>query len=348
MTGVTAEPVAGSAVSLTLTAQVSNGGNDALPAGLPLTFYARGKPSERLRPPRAWRPAGSVQSGAELGAPTTGGDWDIVVVPNGGQSTLGDAVLCEIPAEVRVNIGVTDVPLVSVWNLVSVPVQPDNPDVATVQRPISGTYTAILGYNGGLQQYGLATTTLPGLATVEAGRGYWIRETLVPLPDEEEPWQMRRSLRCASSASTCPRVNPVPLAAGWNLTGYLPVASLPVTEALSGVQGAYGAVLGFDGTAASYYPNLEAGTNTLAELAPSAGFSISATQAITLQYPLTAGLGDHADGAAHRHPVACGTSGPDPAGRAGSGRPSELHLGEPVWPGLPARRQARPHRSARP
>ena len=39
--------------------------------------------------------------------------------------------------------------------------------------------------------------------------------------------------------------------------------------------------------ASSYYPDLEDGYNTLAELRPSAGYWISATQAITLQFPIT-------------------------------------------------------------
>ena len=63
---------------------------------------------------------------------------------------------------------------------------------------------------------------------------------------------------------------------------------MPVTEALGSIKGAYGAVLGFDRTGVSYYPDLDDGYNTLAELRPSAGYWISTTQAITLQFPIPA------------------------------------------------------------
>ena len=46
-------------------------------------------------------------------------------------------------------------------------------------------------------------------------------------------------------------------------------------------------MLGFEGTALSYYPDLDPSYNTLRWMAPGYGYWISATQAITLQYPLT-------------------------------------------------------------
>ena len=84
-----------------------------------------------------------------------------------------------------------------------------------------------------------------------------------------------------------PEEQPLPLASGWNLTAYLPRQPLTVTEALQGIAGKYGAVLGFERTALSYYPDLDPSYNTLRWMAPNYGYWISATQAITLQYPLT-------------------------------------------------------------
>ena len=84
-----------------------------------------------------------------------------------------------------------------------------------------------------------------------------------------------------------PEDQPLSLASGWNLAGYLPRQPLTVTTALQGIAGQYGAVLGFERTALSYYPDLDPSYNTLYWMAPGYGYWISATQAITLQYPVT-------------------------------------------------------------
>ena len=88
-------------------------------------------------------------------------------------------------------------------------------------------------------------------------------------------------------ARLLPEDQPLPLASGWNLAAYLPRQPLTVTEALQGIAGNYGAVLGFEDTALSYYPDLDPSYNTLRWMAPGYGYWISATQAITLQYPVT-------------------------------------------------------------
>ena len=85
-----------------------------------------------------------------------------------------------------------------------------------------------------------------------------------------------------------PEDQPLPLASGWNLAGYLPRQPLTVTAALQGIEGQYVSVLGFERTALSYYPDLDPSYNTLYRMAPGYGYWISATQAITLQYPITA------------------------------------------------------------
>jgi uncharacterized repeat protein (TIGR01451 family) len=62
---------------------------------------------------------------------------------------------------------------------------------------------------------------------------------------------------------------------------------MTVTTALAGIAGQYGAALGFERTALSYYPDLEPGYNTLSYMAPGYGYWISATQAVDLAYPAT-------------------------------------------------------------
>ena len=100
--------------------------------------------------------------------------------------------------------------------------------------------------------------TTAALTTIEAGRGYWIRETVpAPPPDAAEPWHVLPVATLRLAGQRVPVDQPLPLAAGWNLAGYLPQTSLPVTEALGSIEGTYGAVLGFDRTGVSYYPDLD-------------------------------------------------------------------------------------------
>jgi len=290
VTAVTAEPSPADSLSVTLSVRLSNAGAEPLPAGLPLTFHARNAAVATLTTPESLAPGDNVDLAFDW-SPAVAGDWDVVATPNDGQRSLGDAVLCRVPAAAHFTVDLADVPLYAAWNLVAPPVQPDNGDIRVVQRPIQGSYAAILGYDGGLQWYDPLEPEAGGLNTVATGRGYWIRETLAPAPpDPEEPWQVRPVAAIRFVGQRAPTDQPLSLAAGWNLVGYLPGVSLPITEALRSIEGSYAAVLGFDRTGTAYYPGLEDGHNTLAELRPAAGYWIRATQPITLQFPFTANL----------------------------------------------------------
>ena len=149
---LSAEPSATAPLSVTLAAQLTNTGADPLPAGLPLTFYARGAAITTLTTTQSLAPGATLDLALDW-SPAVDGDWHVVAVLNEGQRTLGDAVLCSIPGTAHFTVDLADVPLYTAWNLVSPPVQPDNPDIRIVQRPIQGSYAAILGYEGGLRQY---------------------------------------------------------------------------------------------------------------------------------------------------------------------------------------------------
>ncbi len=254
---------------------------------MPFTFLAGGEAVGTVTTTESLAP-GAALALALPWAPMTRNEWDVVVVPNGGQSALGDTVLCVRPAEAGVTLAMRDLPLYGGWNRRRCPCSPATPTWPSSSdrsraptRPFSATTAAC------------SSTAWRGRRCLRWQRSPWAVATgfarrLSPCPTTRSRGRCHPSPRCAWPGIACPD-HPVPLAAGWNLAGYLPVASLPITEALASIQGAYGGVLGFAGTAASYYPDLAA-YNTLAELAPSTGFWISATQAITLQYPITAGL----------------------------------------------------------
>ena len=139
---------------------------------------------------------------------------------------------------------------------------------------------------GALTYYPSLPPEINTLKTWDALHGYGIKTTVtgtVP-PGDEEP--VVSTLRL--SGIRLAEDTPLPLDAGWNLVSYLPQASLPVTQALAGIEGQYTAVHGFDGGALSFYPDLvDSGLNTLAVMEPGHGYWISTTTTVTLQYSTT-------------------------------------------------------------
>ncbi len=294
VTQITAEPQGASSQLLTLSAQVSNSGPDALPAGMPVGFYAGSERAGVAVTSQALAAGESAVVTATWSAAGSG-DYDVQVVPDdadGGVPSFAaaaDAVpLCSTPETTHTVIAVRDVPIYSSWNLISAPVEPYVTDITVVQRPISGAYTAIFAYDQGLRTY--RPDWPPDgntLTIVDAGHGYWVQALAVPTPPltttvDEDPLA---TLRLAGRA--VPEDQPLPLAAGWNLVGYLSHQTLPVADALQNIAGVYGAVLGFERTGLSYYPDLAPGFNTLSDMSPAGGYWIRASREATLRYPVS-------------------------------------------------------------
>ena len=78
---------------------------------------------------------------------------------------------------------------------------------------------------------------------------------------------------------------PLLLQEGWNLVSSLADGPLPVSTALSSIDGLYTAVLGYDAQAVSYYPALPSEMNTLKILMPTYGYWIKMSAPATLVYP---------------------------------------------------------------
>ena len=256
-----------------------------MPAGIGASFAEGASAIGAVTSTVSLRP-GESQSLQTMWAPDSAGLHDLTVMPLGSAGGRGTPrSMCSIPPPTHLAMSVRDLRLYEDWNLVAAPVQTDDDDVQVVQRGIAGDYTAILGYEEGIVPYYPDRPQDSTLTAVEPGRGYWVRITSTePLTGTlyEEPlatWRMAGEELAVDQD--------LPLAAGWNLTSYLPQASLPVTAALQSIDGAYAAVLGFERTGLSYYPDLsvESGYNTLQQMKPAAGYWIHATGAITLHYP---------------------------------------------------------------
>jgi uncharacterized repeat protein (TIGR01451 family) len=285
-TSLAAEPVAGRPMSLTLTVVIANAGPEGLPEGLPVVLddgvAVIGRVTTTLP-----LPAGASEALSVVWEPEGGKDYAIGVAAGQG-ADLPNGPLCVVTSTVRFELTVRDQGLVHGWNLIAPRLNPGNTDVEVVQRGIDvmrgmGDYTAILGYDGELLSY----PDRPGygaLATVDELHGYWVQAIITPtdpLTDTRQLgiWRM--------TGEMLPENVPLSLDEGWNLAGYLPARPLTVTAALASIDGQYGGVLGFDRTAMSYYPNLDPSYNTLVHMTPGYGYWISATQPVTLAYPVT-------------------------------------------------------------
>ncbi len=286
VTAILAVPAAGDPFSVTISVTVRNAGAETLPAGLAVGIYVDGARLGTTTLATALAP-GAEGTTALLWPDPALGDHAVAALVNDPEVGQAGLPLCTAPVPANQQVGLLDISLDELWNLVSTYVDPLNRDITVVQRPIAGQYLAITSFdNGALTFYPWLDPKLNTLKTVDGWHGYGIRLLHTPpLPtgDAEEPDYPR--LRVVGR--TLPVDTPLPLDPRWNLVSYLPRRTLPVTEALTSIAGQYTAVLGYNNGALSLYPDLTDSYNTLTEMAPLYGYWIKTTAAVTLTYPIT-------------------------------------------------------------
>ena len=158
------------------------------------------------------------------------------------------------------------------WNLFSFNVIPANGDVAAVLSSIEGKYSLVETSDGTVLSH---RPDLPPeantLKTLDPYHGYWIR--------------MEQAVKLSIVGTPVPPTTPITLRPGTNLVSFLASGPLPVKEALASIAGGYSAVLGFEGRAVAFYPNLSPELNTLRFLSPGHGYMIVMNAGGTLAYP---------------------------------------------------------------
>ena len=158
------------------------------------------------------------------------------------------------------------------WNLFSFNVLPANGDVAAVLSSIAGKYSLIETSDGTVLSH---RPDLPPeantLKTLDPYHGYWIR--------------MDQAVKLSIVGTPVPPTTPITLRPGTNLVSFLAGGPLPVKEALASIADRYSAVLGFEGRAVAFYPNLSPELNTLRFLSPGHGYMIVMNTGGTLVYP---------------------------------------------------------------
>jgi hypothetical protein len=120
------------------------------------------------------------------------------------------------------------------WNLISLPLTPEDPDILNVMSPVAGNWNSVWSYEGGKwKRYDLTGPDfLNTLTIMEPGKGYWLH---------------MKSDDTLSISGSEPTVKSIPLSAGWNLVGYNSLNSMPTAEAMSSVAGNWNSVWSYDG-----------------------------------------------------------------------------------------------------
>ncbi len=283
---VSAQTPVGATSPISLTARLTNNGPNEAATGLPVAFYLDGDLIGTASTTQALE-EGEWEDLTITWDVDLSGDYDITIVVNDDGTGARPLVLCSQPPDVQQPVTLLDVPLVESWNLMSTYVNPFNTDTSVVQRPISGTYVVIQGFDGEAQSY---YPDLPPevntLKDMDGEHGYWIKTVTGDQGSGTGDQGSVATLRVVGEKLAEDRA--IELDAGWNLVSYLPRQPLAVADALQSIAGLYSAVLGFDQGALSYYPDIDPSFNTLHEMTPLFGYWIRMTQAGTLQYPTMA------------------------------------------------------------
>jgi len=168
--------------------------------------------------------------------------------------------------------------LVSGWNLISLPILPEDPEVAVTLSSITGTYEIIWAHDvcdpPATQWKRYDPDVAPQFNTlheIKAQNGLWL-QMFSPETLEVNGWEYDEY--------------PVELCIGWNLVGYPSLTPRPIEEALADITGKYEVV--FQYVAADvgiewkkYDPDLPFG-NTLTTMEPGYGYWIQMNEAATL------------------------------------------------------------------
>ena len=152
------------------------------------------------------------------------------------------------------------IPLDLGWNLISLPLVPENNQVAQIMGDVNGGIESVWGYEDGVWYvYDPLNPGLSDLEVMKTGYGYWVKTTQGGLSIQIQGQMIPLSLNLTS---------------GWNLIGFSSLQSVPVEKALAGIEGEIESVWGYkDGVWYVYDPQ-NPGFRDLEEMEPGKGYWI--------------------------------------------------------------------------
>jgi alpha-mannosidase len=172
----------------------------------------------------------------------------------------------------------TYIPLVAGWNLIGLPLAPDDDRPEVVFAPIAGQYDAVYAYDAcgtspaWLKYVPDAPPFVSSLSTVSVQQGLWCHAI------------SNTTFGLAGAAVTDISI---PLCAGWNLIAYPCAAPIAVPDALASIAGKYLKVTAYDASDAldpwkRYDVNAPPPLNDLTVLEPGKGYWIEMLEPATL------------------------------------------------------------------
>ncbi|MCD6567707.1 MAG: hypothetical protein J7K94_03110 [Dehalococcoidia bacterium] len=185
------------------------------------------------------------------------------------EDSLGN-IITDASATFTVSVS-QNITLYEGWNLISLPLIPDDSDIATVMSSVSDNVTVVHYYDAANSEW-LSWSpdgTFTSLATMEDGKGYWV------------------SMTAEDTLTVTGREMPVPpvvpptydVVVGWNLIGLKSVSPMNATDYLLSIEGTYPVLWSYDAEA-GLYSNVKDGTMEVSH-----GFWLWALEAGTIVPP---------------------------------------------------------------
>jgi len=157
------------------------------------------------------------------------------------------------------------------WNLISLPLIPEDTSITSLLSSINGNYSIVWEYNASntsdhWKKYDPGVPFGNDLTNMEPGKGYWIMMT----SDDTLP-----------ISGAVPESTDIDLKIGWNLVGFNSLDSKPIAEALSSINGNYSIVWAYNASDTTdhwkkYDPGVPFG-NDLINMEPGSGYWIMMT-----------------------------------------------------------------------
>jgi len=164
------------------------------------------------------------------------------------------------------------------WNLVSMPIVPDDRSVAHVLSSIAGYYDLVSSYSNCLGVWLSYDPSSPGTATLAElyeGTAFWVRMTQADT---------------LIVSGTTPGFTNQGLCQGWNMVAYPAAESRDVAQALSSISGYYTAVYAYEGGTSNpwkhYFVDAPPWANDLSQFEPGYGYwvRVSGNCTLTVEY----------------------------------------------------------------
>jgi len=150
------------------------------------------------------------------------------------------------------------IPLDLGWNLISLPLVPENNQVAQIMGDMNGGIESVWGYEDGRWYvYDLLNPGFSNLEIMKTGYGYWVKTAQEGLSIQFQGQMSPLSLSLTN---------------GWNLIGFSSLQSVPVEKALAGIEGEIESVWGYKGDNWYVYDPQNPGFSDLDEIEPGRGY----------------------------------------------------------------------------